>query len=140
MGFPRPPFISLSLLPLHYPALTLLTPRPSSHSCLTFHLHSLSSPLSSGCCCREVSLSLMTVGLMPARPPLCPQPAQLSRGTKGRGSGEVSQTDPLRQNKPQKHFKQCSLRGWGEAFEVQSNSNTSHYFYLMVATGQKTIQ
>lgn len=44
-------------------------------------------PLSLGFGCGEVSLSLMTVGWLPARPPLCPQLAQLSRGTKGQGSG-----------------------------------------------------
>lgn len=56
-------------------------------------------PLSLGFGCGEVSLSLMTVGLLPARPPLCPQPAQLSRETEVQGLG-----DPP--NKPQEHFSE----------------------------------
>ncbi len=87
-------------------------------------------PLSLGFGCGEVSLSLMTVGSLPARPPLCPQLAQLSRGTEGQGSREVSQTDPLRQNnKPQKHYSAVSAAWLGTGF--WSSVQLCHRLYLM---------
>lgn len=78
-------------------------------------------PLSLGSGCGEVSLSLMTARLLPARPPLCPQLVQLSRETDSLGSGEVSQADQLCQNnKPQQNiFQQILLHSWGQASEVQ---------------------
>lgn len=73
--------------------INLLSPlsHPLSIRPLLFDLPSLLPPrlpLSPGSGYREVSLSLMTVGLLSARPPLCPQPARLSRGTGGQEGRE----------------------------------------------------
>lgn len=92
---------------------------PSSIHLLLFDLSSPQPPLSSGLDCGEVSLSLMAVGLLPARPPLCPQLEQHSTQAEGQESREVSQTEPLhRNNKPQQNiFFRMSL--WRQAFKVQ---------------------
>lgn len=104
---------SLSLSPPTF--ITLLSPflYPLPVRPLLFDLPSLLPhlPLSMGMDYREVSLSLMTVGLMPARPPLCPQLVQLSRGTEGhyqRGGGCHRLTHYTKTN-PRNSFQQSCL-------------------------------
>lgn len=126
-------YLSLSLsISSHF--ITMLSPlsNPLSIRPLLFDLPSLQPrlPLSLGFGCSEVSLSLMTVGTLSARPPLCPQLVQLSRGTEGQGSGMVSQTDPLHQNKPQKHFS-AVIHSWRQTFEVQDTFFASYIFSLL---------
>lgn len=109
------------------------------HSPLLFDLPSVQPllPLSLGFGCEEASLSLMTVDLLPARPPLCPQLTQLSLETKDQRSGDVSQTDPLRQNNnQQKHFSTMSamwVRIWRPIL-LYHLLNVFH-FYFIVASG-----
>lgn len=112
---------------------------PLSIHLLLFDLSSPQLSLPSGLGCGEVSLSLMAVGLLPARPPLCPQLEQHSTETEGQESREVSQTEPLHQNnKPQQNiFQQCLLCGDKHLkFSTSLSLAKAYDFYFIVASGK----
>lgn len=122
LGSPLPPFMSLSshfITPLS--PLSPVSPlvHPPTH--VWPSVSTASPPSVPGFWLWRGVLISDDSGLVASQATTLPPASAALKRDKGsgiRGAG-VSQTDPLRQNKPQKNiFQHWLLRGWGQAFEI----------------------